>query len=505
VLPGCQRAAATVDVRQFGATGDGVTDDSRAIQAAAAALRSNDTLYFPSGTYRFAQQHPRRSAAIVITRVSDVRVEFEPGAELLMDNLDPTTQTGTSHGLLIRGPASRITLHHVNIRWAAGATRSMGDGIRVEGCPVAGLAPPSGWSGLRTPVSGIRLSDCIVRASPQAGVIMLGVSDITVTGLRVSDTGADGLHFNACRGGAVNDYRAANTGDDGLALVTYHAQKFSFDDAAHTFAFPALSDWTNADFTIGNVSVDDSRANGLRIAGAHRVAVGGLRVTGVRSGSAVMIDSAEPGTDVGWNYVASRAVRVDAVTATDCDTGIHLLARPGAAGDRRFSDFEIDVGEARIDDCTNWSVRAESLTDHQVSGLRMERCSVSSTSTTGGNGGVGITNAQAISLGDITIRHAAPVVVFTTSNAGQLAVDRLSVTISQPEGQPGVAAPCVSLDETDGVINDMDLTWPAAPTPWGAVRLVATGQCGGDAHGAPFVINALRVTPPDGDSAIICT
>ena len=53
---------------------------------------------------------------------------------------------------------------------------------------------------------------------------MLGVSDITVTGLQVADTGADGLHFNACRRGHVDDYVAANTGDDGLALVTYFAR-----------------------------------------------------------------------------------------------------------------------------------------------------------------------------------------------------------------------------------------------------------------------------------------
>ena len=58
-------------------------------------------------------------------------VEFEPGAELLMDNLDPTTHTGTSHGLLVRGPAWRISLRNVNIRWVAGAKRSLGDGIRV--------------------------------------------------------------------------------------------------------------------------------------------------------------------------------------------------------------------------------------------------------------------------------------------------------------------------------------------------------------------------------------
>jgi hypothetical protein len=505
VVPGCQRDGGTVvDVTKFGARGDGTTDDSQAIQAAVAALRSRGTLYFPRGIYRFAQQRPIGAAAIVISGISDVVVEFDPGAELLMDNLDPATHAGTSHGLLVRGPAWRIALRSVNIRWAAGAKRSLGDGIRVLGCPAFGAATPTGWSGLRASVTGMVMSDCVVRASPQAGVIMLGVSDIAVAGLRVADTRADGLHFNACRRAKIDDYAAVNTGDDGLALVTYYARRFSFDNDAHTFSFPTLTDWSNADFAISNVSIDGGRANGARIAGANRVTVGGLRVVGVRSGSAVMLDSAEPGTDVGWNYVASRAVHVEDVTATNCDTGIHLLARSGASGDQRFTEFDVHVDDAKLEDCGNWSVRAESLTDHEMSGLRMDECSISSTSTSGGNGGFGIGNARGISIGKVSILQAEPVVAFSAVNAGQLAVDRLSVTISASEQPSGGATPCVSLDGSDGVINDVEIDWPAAPDSWIAMRLSATSQCGDDLRDAPVAIRSLKITPPLSNSAITC-
>ncbi|MGB3352095.1 MAG: glycosyl hydrolase family 28-related protein [Mycobacterium sp.] len=442
-LAGCSgRTPATVDVRSFEARGDGVTDDSGAIQSAVGALRSGDTLHFPSGTYRFAQHHPPGDAAISLTGLANVAVEFDPGAELLMDNLDPATHTGTSHGVLVHGPASGIMLRGVNIRWAQTATRSFGDGIRVQGRP----GPHTGWSAVQS-VSGVTLSDCAVRASPQAGVIMMGVSDIDVSGLRVADTGADGLHFNACRRARVDDYGAVDTGDDGLALVTYFAETPSFDDAAHTFAFPSLTEWSNTDFVVTGVDVAGGSANGVRIAGAHRVTVGGVRVDGVRSGAAVMVDSAEPGADVGWNYVASRGVRVGDLTATHCDTGFHLLARPGAAGDQRFTDFDVHVDGARVDDCSNWSVRAESLTERRVSGLRLQNCTVSASSTTGGNGGVGIGNAQGISLSALTIRHTESVVALHAVNAGPLAVDRLSVSVNGAE-QPA-ASPCVSLDGSE--------------------------------------------------------
>lgn len=449
-LPGCGRAAGTVvDVRNFGARGDGVTDDSSAIQAAAQALESGATLRFPSGTYRFAQRWPDGAAAIVIAGVSDVAVEFDPGAELLMDNLDPQNHTGTSHGVLVHGPASRILLRRVNIRWAGGARRSLGDGIRVQGFP----GPPAGWLGQRAPVTGVTLSDCVVRASPQAGVIMMGVSDITVTGLRVADTAADGLHFNACRNATIDGVEAVGTGDDGVALVTYFAPQFSFDDASHTFSYPALNAWSNTDFAINNVRVVDSAANGVRLAGAYRVTLGGLQVVGARSGAAVMVDSAEPGTDVGWNYVASRAVRIDDFTAANCDTGLHLLARPGDSGDQQFTDFGVHVDDAKIDDCSNWSVRAESLAEQRVRGLHIQNCRISATATTGGKGGVGIRNAHRISLGHIIIEHAEPVVTFRATHAGEFTVDRLRVTIDHSEQPIAPASPFVSLRSSDGRIN----------------------------------------------------
>lgn len=40
-----------ISVKDFGAVGDGVTDDTAAITAAAAALQNGETLYFPEGTY----------------------------------------------------------------------------------------------------------------------------------------------------------------------------------------------------------------------------------------------------------------------------------------------------------------------------------------------------------------------------------------------------------------------------------------------------------------------
>lgn len=454
----------TVNVRHHGAAGDGVTDDSAAIQRAAASLRPNSTLYFPRGTYRFADRKTKSGAAVVIAGLDKVTVEFAPDAELVMDNLDPAAKTGTSHGILVHGPAADVELRNVTIRWSQPATRSMGDGIRIVGDPFSRW-----WH--RGPVSRVTLSNCSIQGSPQAGVIMIGTSDIRIAGLRSENTRADGLHFNGCRRARIDDYTCVDAGDDGLALVTYYGPEKSVDPEAQTFSFPALTEWSNDDFTVRNVSITGGRANGVRLAGARGVRLTGLAVAGVDSGAAVMIDSAGPANDVGWHYVASRGVRVVDLAVDSCETGIHVLARPEAKVDRRFTQFDVTVEDAAIRNCTNWSVRAESLTAQRATGFALRSCTVEASSSTGGNGGVGLANTTQTRLESVSIRHSKAVLAFAATDAGDLTAEQLAVTITDgdPPEEPG---PCTGFENCDGVVDGLRMAWDAAPATWSPLQLI---------------------------------
>ncbi len=506
----------TVNIRDYGAVGDGTTDDSEAITAAVAALKQGQTLYFPKGSYRFARQRPSDGAAVVLSDISDVAVEFGDGAELVMDNLHDGV--GTSHGILVRGPAAGITLRNVRIRWGTTPVRrSFGDGIRVVGFPADDARPPAEWTGSAGPVSDVRILDAEVRSSPQAGVIMMGVSDIRVDGLSVHDTLADGLHFNACRRGTVHNHRAFNTGDDGLALVTYHSDEFaddglvsyndgpvSYNNVAHTFSFPDLTEWSNADFTISNVTVVGGGANGVRLAGANGVRIRWLTVSGKRSGAGLIADSAAPGVDAGWFYVASRGVALNRARIDDCDMGLHLLARPNESGDPRFTAFGIEAANTTIRDCRVWGVRAESTTATPATGLRLDSCDIEADATAGGNGGVGLENVAGARLGRLSLRHADPVTVFSAVNCPGLAADDLTVVIDGPAGADESAAPCVSLQDSAGRIGELGVSWPDAPETWQPVRMAtASGDCaepGAEPGPEPGVeqtveIATLRVEP----------
>lgn len=492
-LMGCApaRRRRSINVRDYGVIGDGRADDSFGIQAAVSELHSGDTLYFPRGTYRFAERNPAGQAAVSITGISDVAIEFDSGAELVMDNLDEADGTGTSHGVLIRGPASHIALRNVKVRWVSRPPRSFGDGIRILGYPTGLVSPPRGWSGKPAPVSKVVLSDCEIQSTPQAGVILIGVSDIEVTNLQAHDTAADGFHFNACRSARVSRCAATDNGDDGLALVTEYSDRPKFDGDAQTFAFPDLTDWSNADFEITDVRASGGRANGIRLSGANRVLLRRVDVRDKRSGAGVMVDStAQVTSESKWLHVASRGIRLEGITVVACELGIQLLGRPDPKMDNRFTDFDVAVDDVNIRDCANWAVRVESLTTQPVTGFTLSGCNVAATSISEGNGGVGFGNSHDLNIDKVFATHTQLAVVFLAENSHRLNVGAVKLSITQTDETKDDSIPCAYFDNSDGTINAMDVSWPQAPGNWVPVQLTAETF-----KARSLAIRTLSVTP----------
>jgi hypothetical protein len=167
-LLAASKAPERFDVRAYGAVGDGLADEQPALTRAAQALTQNNSgvLYFPSGTYRCGRGSPN---GVEFIGVSNVTILFDPGAVLLMDNLNPQSGVGDlGHGVLFRGPCHNIALMNVSVKWVKKpSNRSQGDAFRFEGFPSNDRC-----------ISNIRILQCSADLSPQTGAVLMGCTDV---------------------------------------------------------------------------------------------------------------------------------------------------------------------------------------------------------------------------------------------------------------------------------------------------------------------------------------
>lgn len=109
--------AGRIDVKWFGAKGDGVTNDTQAILKAYAAIREGDTLLFPEGTYR---------------------MDSAPPVEILKSNV--TIEGEGRRASIINAKGSTYFMFHVK---ASGVTfRNIGIEKRMATVPESGLFQP---------------------------------------------------------------------------------------------------------------------------------------------------------------------------------------------------------------------------------------------------------------------------------------------------------------------------------------------------------------------------
>ena len=385
----------TVNVKDYGAVGDGITDDSAAIKAAQAALSSGERLYFPEGDYRFAQQHPAGNAAVLLQGLSNVTVEFAPGARLLMDNLDATGY-GTSHGIRVEGSASHVAIINPTIEWVTRPSgRSFGDGISVLGWP-SDSPPPAGWTGSTGTVQFVSIVNGRVVNAPQAGAVVMGASDVTVTNFTAVDTLADGLHFNANRRVTVDGLVSQNTGDDGLAFVTYYdpSQPWTYGPGDGPFNQAGVGEWNNGGSVASHITVTGGRASGVRVQGGYDITISDVTVTGKDYG--IQLNSAIASGPGDWTSLASRDIHFSDVTIDDTQTGI-VLATNNIDGtqDSMWWDFAgSSITDVVIRGSKNWSIAVETpaVTTSKFAGITLRNIDAESLAasgpTVGGNGGI---------------------------------------------------------------------------------------------------------------------
>lgn len=128
----------TINVKDYGAVGDGVTDDTPAMLRAIAELRDADTLYIPAGTYRVREYGDRD--ILLIMDLTDLKVVMEEGATLQLDTVeDDTLPIGNRHHVFHFHRCHNLTVTGGRIigdrlNYTGTAFVDQGCGIRLSDC-----------------------------------------------------------------------------------------------------------------------------------------------------------------------------------------------------------------------------------------------------------------------------------------------------------------------------------------------------------------------------------
>lgn len=224
-----------------GAVGDGRTDDTAALQKALDGLAPGDTLSLPDG---------RTFAHGAVLHIRTQGITVSGGGTLLATNEEASAVAVEADGVTLSGitAATAKTTH----RWEA---------QQQMGIWLAGH-------------SNITLTGVTVRGSAAAGIYVDGTQAFSITSATVRDTRADGIHMTAgARNGLVKDALTENTGDDGVAVVSYTDDSSQAGDIR--IESPHVHGNTNGrgvsvvggtNVTITDVDVRDTAAAGIYIA-----------------------------------------------------------------------------------------------------------------------------------------------------------------------------------------------------------------------------------------------
>ncbi len=358
-------AQAPVSITDYGAQCDGVNDDRPAYLAAMAASLN---VYIPAGSCLM-----NNSAGYIEVDNWNGMLTFLGGASVLLTD-------NTKGGLLFSGGTgaviNNLTLTYVTIPPVrtgqhavlfSGTTDTTVNGAHVVGAPQGGLKFDSG---IRPKLRGINI---------------------------IGST-SDGLAIYNCQDAEIVNATISNSGDDGFSFVNYTS---------------------NANYTGGlatNISVTNSRAAGIKIAGQSGVVISNFRINGTAS------DGVHVQTDSGTRV------------ATNVKIGHGLIEGAGMVTPTVGNGWGVEVSSAGSVDIDNVSV--VSAAGIGIGGSSNTRMRVANSRVIGnGSAAYEIDNNTDVVMENLT-SHDSPVYAFVIMNATRAIVSNLTAINAFKNGAP---------------------------------------------------------------------
>jgi polygalacturonase len=237
LTPGAQGQAAPMpgagtnsvfDVTRFGATGDGVTIDTPAINSAieAASKSGGGTVRLPSGSYACYSIRLKSNVALYLEQGSTIlAADTPPGGApngAGYDAAEPKTAWDAYqdyghnhwHNSLIWGEGlHNIAILGPGLIWGKGLTRS-DKPSQIPGSGDKAIALKNCYN--------VVLRDVSILKSGWFGILATGVDNLTIDNLKI-DTDRDGMDIDCCRNVRVSNCSVNSPYDDGICLKSSFA------------------------------------------------------------------------------------------------------------------------------------------------------------------------------------------------------------------------------------------------------------------------------------------
>ena len=298
--------ARRIDVKTFGATGDGKTDDSRAIQAALDSACTGDTVYVPKGTYLvrtlrlvpnvhlvaegLLKQPQNLSAPFAVEkqhsdaplfrahRISNVYLSFraETVNEAIYASQCSNLTIADSH---LAGDSTNSRSLPAVLWYNCIASRVLGTTITRYG--IARQSPTSYHPGTAIRVlsgQGITLSGNHIHHNGENGVFIHDSGDVEINGNHIHHNGMSGIQVAFTTAERVTNYRITNN-----RLEYNAADAIDMNNRAHGRAVPVgaliAGNYSRENGFVGTASTPDGSGIATLI-GVSEVTLSGNRAYG---------------------------------------------------------------------------------------------------------------------------------------------------------------------------------------------------------------------------------
>jgi hypothetical protein len=340
-----------IDVRSFGARGDGVTDDTPALRRALASMRPGDWLVFPAGVYR-------HSARLVIETPSVTLA----GRDAVLHATNPADQA-----LLIQASGIRIlgfTMTAVTDRrrgapwesriaiWRHGEDLPAVDTIEIRGNRIVESGPP-GSAG--------------ANSSSSAAIFVHNARDFVIAGNTVRRSLSDAIHITGgAQRGRVLGNTVRETGDDMIAVVSYLGDgdftAETADRVAARYERRRRRELVRDVLIAGNDVAGQYWGRGITVVGGEDISIVGNRIDATHHGAAVYI-----AREQGYVTFGVRNVRVagNRISRVQSDLPAYTVLPPGQRG-RRTGHAAIEIVALVFDDEAAQANLREALTIRRV-------------------------------------------------------------------------------------------------------------------------------------------